>query len=539
MKKWKSITAVFAITAALTACSNNENELNVSERRNPLTITASIPRTRAANNDWQINDAIGLVLFDAGATTPCDGKANYCYVTTDGSGTFNAQDEANKVYLPTGGKVVDLLAYYPQTSAVTPANLIVPVDVTVQTNLPAIDLMVADKVAGLTAQNSTASLSFRHKLCKLVLKIQKDDSSADVDISNASAVLKGTKAKASWNLATAELAQSGDATDIALPMTADGAETTAIVLPTDAGSGVSITLTTKNGLSFTATLDPSLALAAGTVNTYTMTLHRHSASITTTITPWQTGVETGGTSTLDVVSGGNVVLPADSEGKFYVYTVDGSNTITGNYDWNKTTLTATTPIYWEQLSEAAHTFGATFVPSASVATETNFEKDYLIATASNVSFGGMVKFEMKHAMADFAIMLASKNSEGDATTSNLFTEAELKATTVTFVSSMESQFDSKKGSLSFVASMPLHTITMPLVDASQIKFRGMIAPQTITSIVITLGGKTYTFRKDLELKAGNTNALTLNIIKSTTGLGVTLAGWSTTELGNVNLGIDD
>lgn len=537
MKKCRSISAVLAITAVLTACSDKENEPNGFEERNPLTITASIPRTRAVNSDWQLNDAIGLVLFDAGTTTPCDDKANYCYVTADGSGTFNAKDEANKVYLPTGGKTADLLAYYPQTSAVTPTNLIVPVDVTAQINLPAIDLMVADKVTGLTAQNNTASLSFRHKLCKLVLKVQKDDSSADVDISNATAVLKGTKAKASWNLATAELVQSGDVTDIALPMTADGTEATAIVLPTDAGSGVSITLTTKDGQSFIATLDPSLALAAGTVNTYTMTLHRHSAAITATITPWQTGVETGGTSTLDVVSGGNVVLPADAEGQFYVYTVDGYNT--GFYNWNKTTLTATTPIYWEQLSEAAHTFGATFVPSASVAAETNLEKDYLIATASNVSFGGMVKFEMKHAMADFAIMLASKNAQGDVTTSNLFTEAELKAATVTFVSSMESQFDSNKGNLSFVASMPLRTITLPLADASQIKFGGMIAPQTITSVVITLGGKTYTFRKDLELKAGNTNALTLNLVKSATGMDVTLAGWSTTELGNVNIGIDD
>jgi hypothetical protein len=537
MKKCRSISAVFAITALLTACSNNENEPSAFENRNPLKITANIPRSRAVNNDWQQNDAIGLVLFDAGTTNPCDGKVNYCYVTADGSGTFNAKDDASKAYLPTGGKSTDLLAYYPQTSAVTPNNLIVPVDVTTQTNLPAIDLMVADKVTGLTAQNSTASLSFSHKLCKLVLKVQKDDSSADVDLSNATAVIKGTKTKASWNLANAELSQSGDAADIALSMTPDGTQSTAIVLPTDAGSGVSITLTTKNGSAFTASLDPSLALVAGTVNTYTMTLHRYSAAITATITPWQTGVETGGTSTLDVVSGGNVVLPADTEGQFYVYTVDGANL--GLYNWNKTTLSATTPIYWEQLSEAAHTFGATFVPTVPVVAGSNFEKDYLISTANNVSFGGMVKFEMKHAMADFAIMLTSKNAEGDVTTSNLFTEAELKAATVTFVSSMESKFDSNKGSLSFVASVPVRTITLPLNDASLIKFRCMIAPQTITSLVITLGGKTYTFKKDLELKAGNTNTLTLNILKSTTGLDVTLAGWSNTELGNASVGIDD
>lgn len=537
MKNCRSITAVFAITAILTACSNTENEPGAFENRNPLTITASIPRTRAVNNDWQRNDAIGLVMFDAGTTNPCGGKANYCYVTTDGSGTFNAKDEANTVYLPTADKAADLLAYYPQTSVVTPTNLIVPVDVTTQTNLPAIDLMVADKVTGLTAQNNTASLSFRHKLCKLVLKVQKDDTSADIDISDATAVLKGTKAKASWNLATAELTQYGDATDIALPMNTDGTGATAIVLPADAGSGVSVTLTTKSGQSFIATLDPSLALAAGTVNTYTMTIHRHSAAITATITPWQTGVETGGTSTLDVVSGGNVVLPADTEGQFYVYTADGDNT--GIYNWNKTTLAATAPIYWEQLSEAAHTFGATFVPQVSAVAGTNLEKDYLTATASNVSFGGMVKFEMKHAMADFAIMLTSKNTEGNAITSNLFTDEELKAATITFVSSIESQFDSEKGSLSFVASMPVRTVTLPLTDASLIKFRGMIAPQTITSVVITLGAKTYTFRKYLDLKAGNTNALTLNLVKSATGLDVTLTDWSTILLESSDLGIDD
>ena len=60
-------------------------------------------------------------------------------------------------------------------------------------------------------------------------------------------------------------------------------------MPTQAGDGKSITVTTTDGKSYTATIAANLALAAGTVNTYTMTLHRNQASITAGITPWTDG----------------------------------------------------------------------------------------------------------------------------------------------------------------------------------------------------------------------------------------------------------
>ena len=62
----------------------------------------------------------------------------------------------------------------------------------------------------------------------------------------------------------------------------------------------SITVTTADGKSYTATIAANLALAAGTVNTYTMTLHRNQASITAGITPWTDGT-TRATGSLHIV----------------------------------------------------------------------------------------------------------------------------------------------------------------------------------------------------------------------------------------------
>lgn len=96
--------------------------------------------------------------------------------------------------------------------------MIVPVNVSDQTELAAIDLMVADKVTDKSATDAEVSLAFRHKLVKLEYTIDKLDVPADADLTKAEVTIEGTPAKASWSL-----------TDAAL--TADAASKTAITLP--------------------------------------------------------------------------------------------------------------------------------------------------------------------------------------------------------------------------------------------------------------------------------------------------------------------
>lgn len=357
--------------------------IDLNENRVELSINAGIATTRSAYSQWKNGDNIGLILFDNATTNIYDEKTNFRYITTEGSNIFNADGEANKAYLPSGGKQADLVAYYPYSDKVSLSNLHVPLDISSQNNLSAIDLMASEKVSGLSASNNSASVTFSHKLCKLVFKVLKDSTSEDVDISGSTVILKGTKVKATWDLTTATLTQEGNASDISLPMNAEGTEATAIVLPTSAGSGVSFTLTTKDGHSYTASLNSTFALEAGTENFFTMTIHSHTAAISTIVLPWATGVETGEASQLDVTTGNSITLPTQESGTFYISTVEDTNTLTGIYDWNKSSLTATTPVYWEQLSQSAHTFKASFIPLDKAPAE-NLEKDYLTATSQSI-----------------------------------------------------------------------------------------------------------------------------------------------------------
>ena len=298
MKYSRLLTAIMMLTGVLTACSDQENEQDGANERTALSINAGIgvipagtssATTRATDASWQANDAIGIVMLDAGTNTVTEGKTNYRYITITGNGSFTPDGKEHTAYYPTAGAQVDVLAYYPYTITISAGSLNIPVDVSDQSNLAAIDLMTAEKVTGRSSKAPDVSLMFTHRLCKLVLKVVKDETTSDVTLTGATAILAGTATTGNWNLITEKLSTEGEARDLTLPLTADGTIATAIVMPTQAGDGKSITVTTADGKSYTATIAANLALAAGTVNTYTMTLHRNQASITAGITPWTDG----------------------------------------------------------------------------------------------------------------------------------------------------------------------------------------------------------------------------------------------------------
>jgi hypothetical protein len=361
-----------------------------------------------------------------------------------------------------------------------------------------------------------------------VFKVAKDETTTSIDLAGATAVLKGTKTKASWNLTTASLSETGEPTDIVLPMTADGTNATAIVLPSDAGTGKTITLTTKKGEIYNVMINEKSALAAGTVNTYTMTLHRHDASINATIAPWITGVETGDKSLLDVISGeSSIILPTGTNGKFYLATADGDKNVTVNYTWNGTTLTTDQTIYWEQLAQTAHTFKALFVPD--VAPTGGQDKDYLTATAKDVAFGKAVNLTLNHAMAHFIVKLSSDGT---------YTADELKAATITFNSSLAAYDNPGTVTLSYLkwadnptskgnAYAPVNmTNTSATADATG-TFAAIICPQTITGLTLTIAGKTFALTKDMALTAGQTYILNAAVGKTTIKAGdITVADWA-------------
>lgn len=165
----------FVMLAALmmAGCSNEVEEQVMDSRRVPLQINGDINMlmTRAADDHWDDNDAIGVYMVNA--ENSIVGKvSNYRYtVVTGGQNcTFNPADENNTAYFPEDGTAVNVVAYYPQGNVVENK---LSLDLAIQNEQPKIDLMAA-KATDASKNNPTINLGFKHRLTKLFFKIEGD-----------------------------------------------------------------------------------------------------------------------------------------------------------------------------------------------------------------------------------------------------------------------------------------------------------------------------------------------------------------------------
>ena len=94
----------FVMLAALmmAGCSNEVEEQVMDSKRVPLQINGDINMlmTRAADDHWDANDAIGVYMVSADNSI-VGGVSNYRYVVIDkDNGNFSPDGEANTAYFP-------------------------------------------------------------------------------------------------------------------------------------------------------------------------------------------------------------------------------------------------------------------------------------------------------------------------------------------------------------------------------------------------------------------------------------------------------
>lgn len=164
----------FVMLAALmmAGCSNEVEEQVMDSRRVPLQINGDINMlmTRAADDHWDANDAIGVYMVSADNSIVGD-VSNYRYVVIDkDNGNFSPDGEANTAYFPESDDVVNVVAYYPQGNV--DENKL-SLDLANQDEQPRIDLMSA-KAEGASKNNPTINLGFKHRLTKLFFEIEGD-----------------------------------------------------------------------------------------------------------------------------------------------------------------------------------------------------------------------------------------------------------------------------------------------------------------------------------------------------------------------------
>ncbi len=287
------IATAMSVLALSSSCKKDNNqgaELMASTKA--VTFTSSINGqivTKAVNNKWDANDAIG-VFMKTGTGLSNVLAANKSYSTTAGDGEFKPTAIDQNINYPETGSV-DFIAYYPYKSTLT--NNIYPVDVTNQSNQPAIDLMYSNNATGLSKTSTVANLSFAHQLAKIEFIVKNGYGVSD--LTGLTAALNSVNTKADFDLATGTLANPSQSADLAAKVTAQTGSTLveAIVLPVADASGKVVTFTLPSG-KFTLTLPVNTKFEAGKRYTFDIELRNGTApvpvavALKATITDWTT-----------------------------------------------------------------------------------------------------------------------------------------------------------------------------------------------------------------------------------------------------------
>ena len=144
----KSIFYKLLLSAVLpgfiSSCSDQENSTSTDDKA-AIQVSAGI-HTRAINDQWSANDAIGITMLDEKGEKIIESYTNYQYAT-NGNGDFTPIPQNHSIYFPQDGSKVTFKSYYPYQSGLADI-LAIPGNVSKQDNLPAIDLMTAEHQTG-------------------------------------------------------------------------------------------------------------------------------------------------------------------------------------------------------------------------------------------------------------------------------------------------------------------------------------------------------------------------------------------------------
>lgn len=295
----------FVMLAALmmAGCSNEVEEQVMDSKRVPLQINGDINMlmTRAADEHWDDNDAIGVYMVSADNSI-VGGVSNYRYVVIDkDNGNFSPDGEANTAYFPESDDVVNVVAYYPQGNVVENK---LSLNLANQDEQPRIDLMSA-KAEGASKSNPTINLGFKHRLTKLFFEIE-----GDVNTDGIYAAIGNQYTDIQYDILNDKLliADGSERKDIVMKYwNLNGYRfTEAIVLPNDENnSAVDRQLTFQlNEKIFNATISNSTTFEPGKKYTYKVKFETTPSGINVSIT----GVSIKNWDDGDI-SGDNIIVP--------------------------------------------------------------------------------------------------------------------------------------------------------------------------------------------------------------------------------------
>ena len=220
----------------LAALQSSANDGSLTE----ILLSADITNTRAYDDQWETYDSIGVYVTGESTTY----YANTPYYTDDEGTTCSFQAAEDTMYYPSDGSAVDVLAYYPYTDALSGTTF--AIDVSDQTDQPAIDLLQSSLVEGKSESDPSVSLTFYHKLSMVELYIAHSEV-MESDISGLNATVGGQYTTATFDVADSDAAveATGDTSTVTFNIDSSAdtlVEASAILIPGEVTGGYLVTL---------------------------------------------------------------------------------------------------------------------------------------------------------------------------------------------------------------------------------------------------------------------------------------------------------
>ena len=301
-----SATALFAVTAILVSCNQNEDVNNTSGQRTEVKFTSNIiamnPETKVVDDNWDEDDAIGIYMFKKATTEVVEKANNVEYKTGDG---ISFLPTTNKIiYFPDNGEEVRFMSYYPYNEGVD-AKDVYTVDVSDQSIQSDIDFLYCfnkEVAYDKKTLGKKVSLEFDHKLVKIIINVKAGEGLDDnSDLKNINVYFSGLNTKVNFDLKEGDFVRNSynsvaDITPVSIEEKEDYVVSyEAIILPMgEISENAKIVFDLKNGdneegtNSDVFTWNFNSTLVSGKKHTYNVTIDRSGIVVEATIKNWDT-----------------------------------------------------------------------------------------------------------------------------------------------------------------------------------------------------------------------------------------------------------
>ena len=292
--------ASLAAAMTLTACSQDEADFQPSAltQGNVISLTSQVAATRAASDPQttalSTSNKVGVYVSSGSSTL-----YNNVEHSVGDAGALTATTTMN--YPTEDGATVNIYAYAPYASSLELSSdnaFSVSTDQSAESGYLASDLVYASKT-GQASTSDAVSLTFAHKLSQLQIVIQND---ANIDLTNASVYVTGTKIATTFNPSTGTVGTaSGDATAIKTATISAATTVYAIVVPQDIAAETELVKITTSDKTYIAKLTSAATLTASKAHSFTVKLVEATTPVVevpvsltaTSVTEWGTPTDFG------------------------------------------------------------------------------------------------------------------------------------------------------------------------------------------------------------------------------------------------------